>query len=933
MSLAPLSVPEHKSSQPNSNQLGSNNPFRNRTLPSSTSPVSPNFRPERPRSTNPFLDTTEMMSPQSAPAGAVLSPSSDKHPFAGNTAELFENLTLDSKPKERRPAPPRPDKPSSSSRPRQEIRDRERHRDPSRDKRREEDPFDIFADPPKKKESRSSRPRDGRPPRPRRNSESSIMEKPKAIDSEEERRRRERRHREGKSRSKRTPGYRLDVIDKLDVTSIFGTGVFHHDGPFDACNPNRNRKGSRQAPMQAFPKDSKNMALGGSGPINSSLNLELIHGHTSEGYLDYSATAVSRKGDAAFDSAKAEVIHGTESMGLGTSTFLEGTPASRSAIQRRQSETENQPQSNGGIQRTKSLANRFKGINRTGTVRVSSPESMQTSPSSAGPTVGSSRANERNPFFQDYDEAYDTKGVKIEETVISGRLRASSSPRRTGALERNATNGSIGADEIRQNGGGFMNRMKSLRRPRPERPERRLTICLISKLEAFHEDMMGVLSRVGFDVNNLLNTHTATNIIMTTSQNEDIYTSRPAFPVLASTLVPPPLAIWRPQPPAEQRANLTTTWNLEPSLSNAFSSLSRHDHRNENQGSERLLRCGIIIGLSYLREWWEVGDSESDSQLRDLLGDISRRLLASSLRGFSLPPEEQQQQRQQPAGYEATTPTRVFIIHPVHSTTFAPETLFDSLVAIKKSSLDNDEADTTDPISQAQALHLLDQVELLPVHDFASATQAISQVSDALSKIYRSYQEQQLILSNDDDKDDHDRNDDPPTTLLIIEGLDTMTESIIHNSNAMRGSAVLTPALRTLTHLSRTHASFLSVLLVNTIALGPGMPPAAASQPSSTDLAGIASQSPLTTSTSTSTGGLYSVFSRERPMRQKHAGLSQNEPENNEPLPLLNTLLSRTLDQGIDTHLLLQGRRRSQTLVEVIKDRTGDGLGRWCVWK
>lgn len=50
------------------------------------------------------------------------------------------------------------------------------------------------------------------------------------MDPEDERRRRERRHRErererdGKPRSKRAPGYRLDVIDKLDVTSIFGTG-------------------------------------------------------------------------------------------------------------------------------------------------------------------------------------------------------------------------------------------------------------------------------------------------------------------------------------------------------------------------------------------------------------------------------------------------------------------------------------------------------------------------------------------------------------------------------------------------------------------------------------------------------------------------------------------------------------------------------------
>ena len=62
------------------------------------------------------------------------------------------------------------------------------------------------------------------------------MERPKVVDSERERRRRERhrrereaRHRDGKpssrskSSSKKTP-YHMDIIDKLDVTSIYGTG-------------------------------------------------------------------------------------------------------------------------------------------------------------------------------------------------------------------------------------------------------------------------------------------------------------------------------------------------------------------------------------------------------------------------------------------------------------------------------------------------------------------------------------------------------------------------------------------------------------------------------------------------------------------------------------------------------------------------------------
>ena len=95
-----------------------------------------------------------------------------------------------------------------------------------------EDTLDIFADPPPAR----------RPPgqhRPRRNSDSSVADRQsKSLDPEDEKRRRERRHRDrahrqvdskgrpipsASSKSKK-PNHRLDVIDKLDVTSIFGTG-------------------------------------------------------------------------------------------------------------------------------------------------------------------------------------------------------------------------------------------------------------------------------------------------------------------------------------------------------------------------------------------------------------------------------------------------------------------------------------------------------------------------------------------------------------------------------------------------------------------------------------------------------------------------------------------------------------------------------------
>lgn len=88
---------------------------------------------------------------------------------------------------------------------------------------------DIFADPPDVVKNGGGR-------RPRRNSDSSVVSS-KPLGPEEELRRKEKRHkdreakRDGKGRphassssKPKKPNQRLDVIDKLDVTSIYGTG-------------------------------------------------------------------------------------------------------------------------------------------------------------------------------------------------------------------------------------------------------------------------------------------------------------------------------------------------------------------------------------------------------------------------------------------------------------------------------------------------------------------------------------------------------------------------------------------------------------------------------------------------------------------------------------------------------------------------------------
>lgn len=277
--------------------------------------------------------------------------------------------------------------------------------------------------------------------------------------------------------------------------------------------------------MQAFPKDSANNALGGSGPVHKNIDFAQFHGRGAEGFTDYSTSganniisdpepyagfsAPTRTGPGvrpgvdrttSFNpKAKVEQVHGDESMGLGTSTFLEGAPASRTAIQRRESESDQHGGVFGGgsgLGRKKSLVQKIKGIstsNRSAgaTGRVTSPEPVFASPTS--PTEGQALSaggmrdlqdkRENPPFFNDYDDAYEKKGARIqiaqEQSDLQGssRSRALSSPKRAapnGMLERRVTNDGTGInDGESKSGGGFLSRVKSLKGGRRARPERR----------------------------------------------------------------------------------------------------------------------------------------------------------------------------------------------------------------------------------------------------------------------------------------------------------------------------------------------------------------------------------------------------------------------------------------------------------------------------
>ena len=335
-------------------------------------------------------------------------------------------------------------------------------------------------------------------------------EKKESREDRENREGKERREgREGKEQGDRTksnrPNRRMDIIDQLDATSIYGTGcmflchpqtcnsnlrggtfsnnfyliVFHHDGPFDALNPNRNKGTSRRAPMQAFPKDSLNNTIGGSGPLNRQPNHATFMGHAmDEAFTDYAAGAKIKNGysypqqEAIFDPiARGSIVHGDESRGLGTTTFLEGTPAAKIAIDKHQQE-QSQVATEAGLQRKKSLAQRIRHINKgprryDAAGRMLSPDGAPDPRSpDAMPSGGISTASD-SPFFSEYGKGEDVLSVKPQDSAqtanspppLLGPRRGSHNP-----LERRATtDATMSTEEAPAKPSGLLGRMKSLK--------------------------------------------------------------------------------------------------------------------------------------------------------------------------------------------------------------------------------------------------------------------------------------------------------------------------------------------------------------------------------------------------------------------------------------------------------------------------------------
>lgn len=262
--------------------------------------------------------------------------------------------------------------------------------------------------------------------------------------------------------------------------------------------------------MEAFPANSANMALGGAGPLNSRIDLDRFHGRGEEAFDTFASTGRKTDTNIIDPTKRGDYVHGAESTGLGTSTFLDGAPASRRDMTRRDSEDKVQNLgSGGGLSRKKSIAQRFRGMSanrrnpgsdgRTPDARYhqasnSNESAIEVSPpptksiSAGGPAraqANYTNQNEINPFEQDYESAYARKGsqIRIQEQDRPSASRNMSSGNAVPTTQGRGLTRSITADSAggrpgsnegeKPSGGGFLSRMKSLKGGRRTRPERR----------------------------------------------------------------------------------------------------------------------------------------------------------------------------------------------------------------------------------------------------------------------------------------------------------------------------------------------------------------------------------------------------------------------------------------------------------------------------
>ncbi|KAK2867872.1 hypothetical protein FQN49_003388 [Arthroderma sp. PD_2] len=239
---------------------------------------------------------------------------------------------------------------------------------------------------------------------------------------------------------------------------------------------------------------------------------------------------------------------------------------------------------------------------------------------------------------------------------------------------------------------------------------------------------------------------------------------------------------------------------------------------------------------------------------------------------------------------------------------------------------------------------ILSSVNIFHASEFGQILSAVDQVSDLLFKI-----EQHEETENEHIYDlEHDTTGSPagktklqleinqgkevdtqPPILLLIEGMDLALQEIIRVSDTDAAGAQLAAFLRTLTLLCQTYKSLLTVIIVNSIPLRPQPPMCLQLSPEELQ----AQLRAGTTLVETPLTSPYRIEDMETPVESAFDTVRDGRLITASPYPPNQalSLLADVFSEGIDIQLVVSNVE-NEWIVEVVKDRVGDNLGRWDVF-
>ncbi|OJD12986.1 hypothetical protein AJ78_06501 [Emergomyces pasteurianus Ep9510] len=352
----------------------------------------------------------------------------------------------------------------------------------------------------------------------------------------------------------------------------------------------------------------------------------------------------------------------------------------------------------------------------------------------------------------------------------------------------------------------------------------------------------------------------------------------PAPPILASALLDSSIQIKNGHYLHEQRGMVeNASWDLTRDIEEGISLTS----------DKSVLSCGRIIGIS----GFQSAAAKRGDDIRSWVNEFSQYILVTLLSKY-------------PAAQKFP---RAFVIQYFDSRPLSPQALYSSL----QQRLPDCPSEDIESI--------LESIQTRRVYDFEELVEAVSQASDILFEVQQ-WQNQ---------PEHQKQGNSSAPILLLIEGIDQSLEETIRISNPVAGRAQLTSLLRTLTVLSRTCASFLCVIIVNSIALLHIPSTTSAQEPTPNDsYAGQRPPHQLNRQPQQHPQQLFrpglvvnSIFSNVRRCADRPSKLP--------PFSTPFSILAQSLDQGCDVHLLVS-QVQENMIIEVGKHRVGDEVGRWC---